>query len=62
MLRKIATACSECTTKRANKVSSYSKYIVSGLIDFYDNDLKREQKTDWKKMFVFVKNNVLTKN
>ena len=40
MLKSIATARSECTTKHKNKASYSTGYIVSSLIDFFGDDLK----------------------
>ena len=61
MLKSIATARSECTTKHENKASYNKDYIVPDLIDFFSDDWK-EVITDWKKILIFVKNIVLTKN
>ena len=61
MLKSIATARSECTTKHENKASYNTDYIVPDLIDFFNDDWK-EVITDWKKILLFVKNIVLTKN
>ena len=38
MLKSIATARSECTTKHENKASYNTVYIVPHLIDFLDDD------------------------
>ena len=44
MLKSIATARCESTAKQENKVSTY--YIVPDLIDFFGNDLERDQSAD----------------
>ena len=38
MLKSIATARSECTTKHENNASYNTDYIVPDLIDFFGND------------------------
>ena len=38
MLKSIATARSECTTKQENMASYNTDYIVPYLIDFFGND------------------------
>ena len=38
MLKSIATARSECTTKHENKANYNTDYIVPDLIDFFGND------------------------
>ena len=38
ILKNIATAHSECTTKYENKASFNKDYIVPNLIDFFGND------------------------
>ena len=38
MLKSIATARSECTSKEGNKASYSTDYIVPDLIDFYGDD------------------------
>ena len=38
MLKIIATARSECTTKYENKASYKTDYIVPDLIDFFGDD------------------------
>ena len=48
MLKSIATALSECTTKQENKASYNTDYIVPDLIDFLRDDWK-EIKTQTKK-------------
>ena len=48
MLKSIATARSESTTKHENKANYNTDYIVPDLIDFFGNDWK-EIRTHWKK-------------
>ena len=48
MLKSIATARSEFTAKKENKVSYNTYYIVPDLIDFFDDDWK-EIKTKTEK-------------
>ena len=56
MLKKIATARSECT--RNESMASYNTdYTVPDLTEFFDDDC-----TMIRKRFVFVKNIILTKN
>ena len=50
MLKSIATARSECTTKQGNKASYNTDYIVPDLIEFFGDDWK-ELKKDWKKKY-----------
>ena len=38
MLKSIATACSECTTKQENKTSYTTDYIIPDLIHFFGDD------------------------
>ena len=38
MLKRIATAHSECTAKQQNKASNNTDYIVSDVIDFFGDD------------------------
>ena len=38
MLKSIATARSECTTKHENKASYNADHNVPDLIDFFDDD------------------------
>ena len=40
MLKSIATVRSECTAKQENKASYDTYYIVSDLIDFFDDNWK----------------------
>ena len=61
MLKSIATARSECTTKQENKASYNTYYIVPDLIDFFGDDWN-EIKTQAEKRNIIVKNIVLTKN
>ena len=62
MLKSIATARRECTAKQRNKTSYNIDYIVPDLIDFFGDDWKEIKTQTEKKMFIFVKNIVLTKN
>ena len=48
MLKSIATARSECTTKHEKKTSYNTGYIVPDLIDFFGDDWK-EIKTQTEK-------------
>ena len=48
MLKNMATARSECSTKNENKASYNTDYIVSDLVDFFNNDWK-EIKTQIEK-------------
>ena len=48
MLKRIATARSECTAKQENKTSYNTYYIVPDLIDFFGDDWK-EIKTQTEK-------------
>ena len=48
MLKNIATARSECSTKNENKANYNTDYIVSDLVDFFNNDWK-EIKTQIEK-------------
>ena len=41
MLKSIATACNECTTKQENKASYTADYIIPDLIDFSGDDWKQ---------------------
>ena len=64
MLKKIATARSECTTKQGNKASYNTDYIVPDLIEFFGDDWKEiemqtEKRNSNRKKI--VKNIVLTK-
>ena len=54
MLKNIAMVRSECTSKHKNKASYNIDYIVSDLIDFFDNIKKRSENRP--------KNIVVTKN
>ena len=40
MLKSIATAHSECTSKQENKASYRTYYIVPDLVDFFRDNLK----------------------
>ena len=62
MLKSIATARSECTTKHENKASYNTDYIVPDLIDFFGDDWKEIKTQTEKEIFIIVKNIVLTKN
>ena len=62
MLKSIAAARSECTTKHENKSSYNTDYIILDLIDFLGDDWKEIRTQIEKKKFVLVKNVVLTNN
>ena len=47
MLKSIATARSECTSKEGNKASYNTDYIVPDLIDFYGDDWKEIKTETW---------------
>ena len=47
-------AGSECTRKHENKVSYNTDYIFPDLIDFFGDELKRNQNTDWKKIYLYL--------
>ena len=56
MLKSIATACSEFTTKDENKASYNTDYIVPGLIDFFGNDWKKiRTKTEKRNNYICKK-------
>ena len=55
MLKIIATARSECTTKYENMTSYNTDYIVSGLIDIFGDDWKEIRK-QIKRPYVPLKN------
>ena len=61
MLKSIATVRSECTAKHKNKASYNTDYIVPDLIDFLAMIVKRSKRR-LKKISIFVKNIVQTKN
>ena len=62
MLKSTVTARSECTAKQENKASYNTYYIVPNLIDFFGEDRKEIKTQTEKKMFILVKNIVLSKN
>ena len=62
MLKSIATASSECTTKQENKASYNTDYIVPDLIDFFGDDWKEIKTQIEKRNILYCKKNVLTKN
>ena len=53
MLKSIATARSECAAKHKNKASYNIDYIVSDLIDFFDDDWKAI-KTQTEKRNIYI--------
>ena len=61
MLKNIATAHSERPTKKGNKASYNTEYIVSDVISFFGDDWK-ETREQIEKINIFVKNIALTKN
>ena len=62
MLKSIATARSQYTAKQGNKASYNTDYIFSDLTYFFGDDRKHIKTQTGKKIFVIVKNIVLTKN
>ena len=62
ILKSIATARSECTTKHGNKASYNKDFIVPDLIDFLAMIEKRSKRRLKKEIFIFVKNIIPTKN
>ena len=59
MLKSIATARSESTTKHENKASYNTDYIAPNLIYFFGNDWKRIRIQIEKRNIIFVKNILL---
>ena len=56
MLKNIATAHSECTTKYENKASHNAGYIVLDLIGFFGDDWKEIRKqTKKRNIYIFEK-------
>ena len=53
MLKTIATARSECTSKHFNKVTYNTDYIVPDLVDFFGDDLK-EIKTHTEERNIYI--------
>ena len=59
MLKSIATARSECTTKHENKASYNTDYIVPDLINFFGDD-RKEINTQTEKRNIYICNKYST--
>ena len=62
MLKSIATARSECTTKHEKKTSYNTGYIVPDLIDFFGDDWKEIKTQIEKRNIHYCKKYCMAKN